>query len=409
MTTKMKLIKILKEISKLSDNNRLCILCINYVISLGLVLVTVDNYSIGLFFNWIRLKDIGLGLVILGCSFIVLLKHDEIKQNVKQNINKLILIGLGIILITILGDTLVRQTGLQFVYNLLLVLSFGLLFLTSTIEDIKRLFPYAVLIEAVSCIIQGILNYWFVTYPAGYFVGGIITGTGYSIHNNYCANYNMACGYMAFGFLFSNQKWQRILMPIMILAVYFTGSIEGIYITLGLLIWMIFIKKSYKDCSLNSIFYTYSFVLLFIIIWTIFGTGSGIWYRLSPLQKTLITSPSDSHEVSWKLNGLKYFINNIKLFGNGYEQIVSGSDIAKTVHNVPMIIAHQIGLIPAASWLVISVWCAMKVGIKKSCMWIGIGLMCLMDHYVWTTFALYWWLAVGNSIKEVSIGNQRTQ
>lgn len=363
--------------SEFNSNNIL-----SFIIALGLVLFPIDNiiFSIGIF----RLKDFGLLLIIIGCLGI-LIKERKLGGDYRVNIVVMI------IALVIVIDSIFRASGLYKFYNILLAGSFILIYFISMKREYKitRLFFYAVIIESISCIIQGILNIKGVEYS--YFVGGIITSTGVNSQLSHCANYNLACGYIAFGTILSTDKQQRILIPLVILAVFFIGSIEGIYIFITLLAWMI-IKKNYN----RAMFIELSIAVLFIIIWSVFGTGRSIWHRLLPASK-LVSDTSNSHELAWKTMGWKYFIDNFKWYGNGYLQLVSNK-IYDTIHNVPLVIVQQIGVVPAIAWIYASMVSLIKS--KFSIIWIGLLVMCIADHMVWTNLVIYWWMIVGISFRK---------
>ena len=66
------------------------------------------------------------------------------------------------------------------------------------------------------------------------------------------------------------------------------------------------------------------------------------------------------------------------------------------VHNIPLIIVHQIGILAGVSWLFVSIYCTVKTKMKY--LWIAVLAMCVFDHYIWTQFGALWWVLVGSSL-----------
>jgi len=91
-----------------------------------------------------------------------------------------------------------------------------------------------------------------------------------------------------------------------------------------------------------------------------------------------------------------HIVNAVKeasLIGYGYSlgiRIGGG-----TVHNVPLIILYQIGLVAAVAWSFVTVYCLIKSRWKYA--WMAVIAMCVFDHYIWTQFAPFWWALAGVS------------
>jgi hypothetical protein len=85
-------------------------------------------------------------------------------------------------------------------------------------------------------------------------------------------------------------------------------------------------------------------------------------------------------------------VKNIQFFGHGYTlSLVSGG----IVHNIPLIVVHQIGPIGGLAWLFVMVWCLFKTKWKYA--WIMVLAMNCWDHYLWTQMFQVTWLLIGIS------------
>jgi hypothetical protein len=85
-------------------------------------------------------------------------------------------------------------------------------------------------------------------------------------------------------------------------------------------------------------------------------------------------------------------IKNMQFFGHGYTlSLVKGG----IVHNIPLIIMHQIGPIGGLAWLFVTVWCLFKTKWKYA--WIMVLAAGVFDHYFWTQFMPFVWVLIGVS------------
>jgi len=85
-------------------------------------------------------------------------------------------------------------------------------------------------------------------------------------------------------------------------------------------------------------------------------------------------------------------MKNISFIGHGYSLSIVGGGI---VHNIPLIIVHQIGPIAGIAWLFVTVYCVIKTKWKYA--WVAIMAMCVFDHYIWTQFGPLWFCLIGVS------------
>jgi len=85
-------------------------------------------------------------------------------------------------------------------------------------------------------------------------------------------------------------------------------------------------------------------------------------------------------------------MQNISFWGHGYSLSTTGGGV---VHNIPLIIIHQIGILPAIAWVFVTAYCLLKTKWKYA--WMAVIAMCVFDHYIWTQFVPFWWALVGVS------------
>jgi hypothetical protein len=139
-------------------------------------------------------------------------------------------------------------------------------------------------------------------------------------------------------------------------------------------------------------------IVLLVGLWAVFGhlvalyTGNN---NLQVLQNVVsgeapLTYNTAIAITSGRSEPIINAIRDIRFFGHGYTlSLVSGG----IVHNIPLIIVHQIGPIAGLAWLFVSVWCLVKTKWKYA--WIGLLAMCCWDHYLWTQFPPYWFALIG--------------
>lgn len=239
----------------------------------------------------------------------------------------------------------------------------------------KRIFlafiPFVVVV-AISAIINGVMN-------PGQITGGIIT--------NYCAS----AGFMVFGTIVNNFKWQWVLGTVALIGLLFVGALEGAFAVAVLGIAILWRRDWSKKLLLPIIV-----VLVPIVVLLVMGYLVPLYTNnpnLEALSKALTTGEVDLNAITssrWEVN--MRAMSDIQILGHGYKPGLAES---YTVHNVPLIIVDQLGPLAGLAWLVVSVWCLIKTKWKYA--WIAVLALGFWDHYVWTQFAPYWWCVVGVS------------
>ena len=239
----------------------------------------------------------------------------------------------------------------------------------------RMLIPF-VCLGAVIAVIIGILN-------PGIPSGGLIT--------NYCAS----AGFLIFGAVVNQGKWQWVFIIIVLVGVFFIGALEAVFI-FGILGITVLIRHDF-----SKRFIIIASVLVGLIgLWALLGylaplyEGNqnlavlfGLFNGNSILDtSTLVALTTGRWEV------IVREMRNISVIGHGYSLSTVGGGI---VHNIPLIIVHQIGPIAGIAWLFVSVYCLIKTKWKYA--WIAIMAMGVFDHYFWTQFGALYWVLIGVS------------
>jgi len=256
-------------------------------------------------------------------------------------------------------------------------------------KNIFTIFIPFVIIIAISCIINGLIN------------PGVKTG---GINTNYCA----ISGFMIFGTVVNKFKWQWILAILVVVALFFTGSSEALFFISVFGIIML-VRRDWSKRLLVPI----GTVIILIVTWGQLGNLAPLWYNNNNLKATynlvseLLTdierdlpaiTSKDMDEITtnrWERN--ERAITDMQPLGHGFwVTMPEYTDYSlKTVHNVPLVIVDQIGPTAGLAWLVITMFCLVKTRWKYA--WATVLILSVFDHYIWTQFAPYWWVLVGVS------------
>ena len=238
---------------------------------------------------------------------------------------------------------------------------------------VVRAFIPFVVIGALISIVVGLVN-------AGQPNGGMIS--------NYCAS----AGFLIFGAVVNRGKWQWSLLLIALAGLFFIGALEAVFIV-GVLGLTLLIRRDFSK--------------KFLIVAGIMVALVGLWYLLGhliPLYKgndnitalgqLVQGNPSvDMNAVTtgrWVV--IKESLYDIKFFGHGYSLSTVGGGI---VHNIPLIILYQLGVIPALMWVFVTIYCLIKTKWKYA--WIAVIAMGVFDHYLFTQFVPFVWALIGIS------------
>lgn len=362
-----------------------------YLIGVGLALFPINNlYQPGIervdgqihasFF----LPVFGLMLVIVAVSQVIKLPLDMGKKQVY--------IPLLVIVASMVGQ-LIINTARSNVAVALLGVSFFFVYIagrTLKLDIIKSLLPFIV-IGAISVIVYGL------RYP------GVRTAGWISSSNQNGGNYDIATGYLVFGMALITglrHKYTWAIFALVTIALCFTGADEALVVMFVIGIVML-VRKDYNKKVLIV-----SGIALLIGLSGMYLLGGGAFK--GTISKIVYLFHADSElviqgQVSRYDGFIDYVVNNridviiqamkdIKPLGHGFE-------LTKftywTVHNVPLIIVDQIGILAAIAWTWVVVYCLKNTGWKYA--WIAIIVLSSYDHYVWDQLSLWWWILVGIS------------
>lgn len=237
------------------------------------------------------------------------------------------------------------------------------------------LIPFSIIVT-ISIVIAGLLS-------PGQYTGGLIT------------NYAASAGYLIFAALVCQGRWQWVLLTVAATGLFFIGALEAVFIV-GALAIVVILRR---DISIR--FAAVSGVLVFLIaLWASLGhfiplyEGNNNLGTLFDLLsgREMLTTDTIQALTSGRWSIIVESIRNISLIGHGFSLSTTGGGI---VHNVPLIIMHQIGPFAAVAWVFVTVFCLVKTKWKYA--WIAIIAMSVFDHYLWTQFLPYWWVLIGVS------------
>lgn len=221
--------------------------------------------------------------------------------------------------------------------------------------------------------------------------GGVIT--------NYCAS----VGFIILVGLLANRKWLWIAAGTLLVAVFFIGALEGVFIV-AMLSLVILARRDWDKRTLFPI----GMAALVVIVWTAAGktevTYSQAVKNVRAIPTVVTGKTDDYNDMSGALDMAttdRWFvartaISKIQLLGHGYNLTpMAALGVRRAVHNVPLVVVDQIGPLAGLAWLWVSLWCLVKT--KWKYIWAAVLIMSVFDHYIWTQFAPWWWALVGVS------------
>jgi hypothetical protein len=358
-----------------------------WLISVGMVFFTIHNKAQPLI-TYMFLPQIGVALICFG---LVEAYHDATKAKIPITLGSkwvwipmLIIIGSCYLRIPIYGFQNTDIAGALF-----FSVMFGL-YLASRIIGDKILIAFlpATIIEAISTIILGLMN-------PGVFSAGILSSPP---STEQWTNYELAAGFMLFGFLTYQGKYKWQLGTLVLVAMFFTGAPEGFFLTC-LLMLLIVIRR---DWNWRKVGITAGIILPIILAWTLLGFTFDyhLWGRIpySFLSFNIPSHAVPSEQLGWvapnpiwsRIYGYQNAIKNFSLLGNGITLV---GNTPMTVHNVPGIIIDQIGIIAGIAWTTASIY-LLKAS-KYKYLWVVFLAMGLVDHYTWGNAAPWWWAIAG--------------
>lgn len=355
-----------------------------WVIGIGIILFAVHNRDLTWFSQSgtaiIFLPTIGLMLSLMTTFMVLMQKWKKITLG-----SKYIWIPLAVLALCI-GVSGIAQiiSGEKALLAGITPLLFGVflfcLYLVARLLGSKIFapFPYFVVILTISIIILWVVN------PVR--LNGGIVGE---------RNYDMATGALAFGAIISVSKRQWIIVAIALIGMIFTGAPEAAFY-LAIMTIIILARRDWG----KRLFIVIGLGCLIILGLYITGYGDILFRYILMITQSSIGMDTEigRNQLWWKWQPNIEAMKHIALFGHGYT--ITEFTI-KTVHNVPLIIVDQIGILGALAWIFTVIYCLIKTKWKYA--FATILILSVFDHYFWTQVAPYVWCLVGiaslNTIK----------
>ena len=354
-----------------------------WIIGFGLVLFAFHNKALtdlttdaqGI--TWLFLPALGLMISIIGIAVLLQSNWDKVSLGERK-----VYIPLLVIATSIAGSGFWQwaygevgwQAGLvPMVFGLYL---FGVYLVGRMLgKELFMPFIVAVVVGAVGCVVYGLL------YP-GLQTGGVISAT----------NYDIATGVLAFGSMVAIWKHQWILVLVALVGLFFTGAPEAVFVV-GVMAIVVFIRRDWG----KRLWIPAGALVLVMALW--FGLGyGGTLYAYTG--HTIRNDPTVPYPTNPELAGdtalsgrfpvIMRAMQDIKPLGHGYNISDFSVDF---VHNVPLVIVQQVGVVAAVAWLFVTIFCLVRTKWKYA--FTVVLALCVFDHFIWTQIAPWWWLLVG--------------
>jgi len=209
---------------------------------------------------------------------------------------------------------------------------------------------------------------------------------------NYCA----LAGYLILGGVLNQGRWQGAFLLMILVGLFFVGALEVVFI-IGVMGITMLVRRDIDKCLLIPIGILAVLVVLWLAIGRLVPLYQGGSYNVATLFSVLSGSQPLTLEAMDAITTNRWGaivreMQNINFWGHGYSLSTVGGGV---IHNLPLIIVHQIGILPAIAWVFVTVYCLVKTKWKYA--WVAVIAMCVFDHYIWTQFTPYWWVLVGVS------------
>ena len=212
-------------------------------------------------------------------------------------------------------------------------------------------------------------------------------------------NYDIVVGYILLGAALYIGKWRWQLATLSLVAIYFTGSPEGLFAVgvLGIaVLWR-------RDCGKRLVI-AGALIVIVAGVWTAVGHGVTLYTYVGQVFRNDASIPAEeqvrpiagSTAIMYRLKIIGQEMKELTPLGDGYMLTAFKPN---TVHNVPLVVVHQLGwpgILAALAWLWITGYCLIKTRWKYA--WLLILALSVFDHFIWTQMAPVWWAMVGVSI-----------
>jgi len=252
-------------------------------------------------------------------------------------------------------------------------------------REIFRPFAVAVVVQAISCAIYGVM------YP-GFRAGGLI---GWTSDVPSGGLYSMAVVFLIFGAMVS-MFWRRwVIFTIALVGLFFTGAEMAVF-ALAVLGGAMLVRKDWNRKALIPVACVGALVAVGIVsgVMSKYVRPAEVYFdatRQIPYAETVEERDALLDKaLNNRWTPYKKVIEDISSAGHGYNitQFYSGMP-----HNVPLIIAHQVGPVAAFAWLFLMFYCLVKTKWKYA--FVVVLALSVFDHALWTMVAPWVWGLVG--------------
>jgi hypothetical protein len=242
-------------------------------------------------------------------------------------------------------------------------------------------------------------------------IGGIIVGVSApgtqdgGVITNYCA----AVGFLVFAGLMTSRKWLWLAVTPILLSAFLIGALEGVFV-IGVMMLIVLLRR---DCG-KKILIPIGVVVLTVILTAASGKLSVLYYQSSKnIQATiaLVTGQateqygdmdnaiSNAFTGRWRV--IVDAVTDIRILGHGFTLTPNPDNgDREPVHNTPLLITDQVGPLAGLAWLWVSVYCLVRTRWKY--IWAAVLVTSLLDYYIWTQFAPWWWVFIGLSTTDTT-------
>ena len=358
------------------------------IIGLGLCLYPVHskNLTFGSSSDtYVFLPWVGFGLMLIGLICLFDNKWNDFKSNLGP---KQIWIPLALIVASAFARVFVDRSMDTVASGALLAVFFGI-YVAARKLGIRILWAFLpfVIIESISCIIQGVVDH-------GYRAGGLLT----SFRDvEQTANYDIATCWLILGtclVLGFNKGIKLRYLVLIAAALYFVAAEEALFALAGL-----GIAALIRNDISKKVIPIIVVIASCLILGTCFGVTQSIYNETSNKINAVVNDEpsvygnSMDNATTGRVGVYKEAIKDASILGHGYEPTDFST---RTVHNVPLCIFDQLGIIAALCWIWVTVYCLFKTTWKY--VWLSVIFLAVWDHYIFTQAGCWWWAIVGLSL-----------
>ena len=188
-------------------------------------------------------------------------------------------------------------------------------------------------------------------------------------------------------YIIKNKKWRYLFLGLCLMALLSTRAPVAV-IFLGFIAFEV-IRGGYLSRQI-AVWLAIAGVL-FVIFWAVF-------VPIESERLTMVFASTDNWGEG-RLPAYERAITDVSFFGHGFDrysyQIQTGNVV---VHQMPLVVLDQIGLIPAIAWLYVT--CTLLFNKSYRFIWLAVIAFCILDYSLWTLFGHWWWAIVGISSME---------